>query len=251
MLSVVTRKSDKHINWCEDNHYVFQNDKIIFGAAFDGCSTGVNSEWASKTLSLIFKQHESVYAGWNLSDLDFSNDFVMDKIVNDFLLKHVLDKMATLYVELKLTHLDFLSTMVIFLYHKENKWLYVKFLGDGFVFYRLGDEIIEIGNDENNMPNYFGYLINKPYPQVINSIEERVGYLIAGVEDFSICTDGIKSFTYKIDPEGLELRDPVHFLVDDLSLTHQKNGLVKKVNILKKEGWLLDDDLTVIRYKKQ
>lgn len=251
MLSAVTRKSDTHINWCEDNHYVFQNDKIIFGAVFDGCSKGVNSEWASKTLSLIFKQHESVYVGWNLSDLCFSSDFIMSRLVNDFLLNKVFHKMVRLYNELNLTHLDFLSTMVVFLYEKESKYLYVKFLGDGFFFYRHGDELIKIENNENNMPNYLAYLFSKPFVEVVNNIEERTSYLIAGVEDFSICTDGIKSFVYKIDPEGLELRDPVHFLIDDAALTHQKNGLIKKVNILKREGWLLDDDLTVIRYKKQ
>jgi len=247
MLSAVTRKSDKHINWCEDNHYVFENDKIIFGAAFDGCSTGVNSEWASKTLSLIFKQHEYVYSGW-----DFSKGFNADRLINNFLLEDVLDKMVTLYAELNLTHLDFLSTIVVFLYDKESKCLYVKFLGDGFVFYRgINGEIIEIGNDEDNMPNYLAYLINEPFPEVIDNIKERVSYLINDVEDFSICTDGIKSFTYKIDPEGLELRDPIRFLIDDETMAHQEKGLIKKVNILKKEGWLLQDDLTVIRYKKQ
>lgn len=260
MLSQVIRKSEAHINWCEDNNFIFEKDDFILGAVFDGCSTATNSEFSSKTLSLIFQKivtDENMYQSLcsNTSVLnDFDDERKEENITKTYkaFIHEVAIKMASIKSLLGLGELDFLSTIIFFFYDKNNENLFVAFIGDGVLFYKGEDgQFCTIENNQNNTPSYLGYYIMNSVPSKDAFLDWTAKFFIKNVKDFSICSDGIFAFRYKVDPDGLELRDPVKFLTQDESFTHLKTGLEKKVNILKNEGWKLEDDLTVIRYKKQ
>ena len=259
MLSHIVRKSEAHVNWCEDNKFIFEQEDFILGAVFDGCSTATNSEFSSKSLSLIFQKvlDENIY--WSL----FSNTKILNTFDDEGKEEHITKtykafihevaiKMASIKSLLGLGELDLLSTIVFFFYDKNDENLFVAFIGDGVLFYR-GEygQFCMVENNQDNTPSYLGYYITNTVPSKEAFLDWTAKFFIKNVKDFSVCSDGIFAFRYKIDPEGLELKDPVKFLTQDESLTHLKTGLEKKVNILKHEGWNLQDDLTVIRYKKQ
>lgn len=260
MLSQVIRKSEAHVNWCEDNNFIFEKDDFILGAVFDGCSTATNSEFSSKTLSLIFQKildeniYRSLFSNTNAT-LNAFNDKGKEEYITSvykIFIHEVAIKMASIKSLLGLGELDFLSTIIFFFYDKNNENLFVAFIGDGVLFYQGEDgQFCTIENNQNNTPSYLGYHVMSSFSSKDAFLDWTAKFFIKNVKDFSICSDGIFAFKYKIDPQGLELRDPVKFLTQDDRFTHLKTGLERKVNILKNEGWKLEDDLTVIRYKKQ
>lgn len=243
MLSTITKRSQYHPNWAEDNSYTFQNDEIVFGAVFDGCSGGKDSYWASKTLSLIFEKVQNQYNNFDAFKEAFEYNCI-DFITN------VAMNLNSIKMYLGLTDLDVLATIVFFIYNKKTKTLYVKFVGDGAFFYtNTNGEFCEIVNDEDNMPLYLGYYCDLPQENLYNFLASRATYTIEEVEDFSICSDGIFSFRFiGIDREPE--KNPVLFLTQDPFLQHLSAGLSRKFNILSKDGWIIEDDLTIIRYKQ-
>lgn len=238
MISTLNKRSHDHENHCEDNLYITENDGFIYGAVFDGCSSGINTHWASQTLNYIFH---------NLSKKNFFINGLFDSLeieVNNFLFQVGVD----LYKSSKLLELkteNLLSTIVFFAYEKSTKLLYVKFLGDG-TFFIYDDEWKFIDNNEDNMPLYLGYYC-ADNEQMRKYIESRASYLLENVNHFAICTDGIDSFrNYK---EKISISDPVTFLIKEDKFFTMKHELGKKFNILKEDGWVIHDDLTIIKYK--
>ena len=45
-----------HHNFCEDSSLVFQDDNFIHIAVFDGCSTGIDSHFASFFFSRMLRK---------------------------------------------------------------------------------------------------------------------------------------------------------------------------------------------------
>lgn len=250
MVSILNKRSPDHLNWCEDNYFIYENDKIIVGAVLDGCSTGKDSHWASKTLALVF---DSLKPLWNNFEIfenpDINPIYYIDKIIAD-----CSNSLSEISTTLKLPFDNFLSTIVFFVYHKETKQLAVKFFGDGAFFYKTDEvdgEYIMVENDEKNMPLYLGYYFKNENNNLTRYIETRNCYILENVVDFSICSDGI--FSFKHHPllnknQEDELKNPIDFLIKDKFLQNLKAGLSRKFNMLTKQGYVIEDDLTVMRY---
>lgn len=246
MLSILNKRSIDHPNWCEDNYFVHQDDKIILGAVLDGCSSGTDSYWASKTISLFFEKLKKTQNNFEHFHYTESWDFCTRELLLDLAFS-----INQLTKALQLDENTFLSTIVFFVYHKEKEKLFVKFVGDGSFYYQGVDgEFKQVVNDENNMPLYLAYYAGMKESTLTNFINSRPQFVVDGVKDFSVCTDGIDAFTFK-KMEGEPEHNPKVFLLTDPFLTHLKAGLARKFNILTRDGWVIEDDLTIIRYKKQ
>ena len=53
-MKSVLYKVGKNKNKCEDAFLLKEQGDFIYGAVFDGCSTGIQSSWASQSFSYIF-----------------------------------------------------------------------------------------------------------------------------------------------------------------------------------------------------
>lgn len=246
MITILNKISSEHELHCEDNYYLFEDENIIVGAVLDGCSTGINSHWASQTLQYCFKQYEKAF-GFNEFITLFSNGW--DSEVNN-----ILCEVATALNETKkvldLTDMNLLSTIVFFVYNKKTKTLYVKFIGDGAFFYKKNNEWYSIENDENNTPLYLGYYCQIPKENLLSFLTTRVTYILDEIEEFAISSDGIFSFkNNKSLEEEIQITSPENYLIADESFIKLKHELGKKFIGLRNDGWVIKDDLTVIKYK--
>lgn len=245
MLSTIVKRSINHPNWAEDNFYTIEKDEFIMGAVFDGCSGGNDSFWASKTMTILFDKVQKEYKNFE----SFKNADAFEFNCIDFI-TNVAKKLNVVKEYLGLTEMELLATIVFFIYNKKNKTLYVKFVGDGVFFYTNSEgELFEVSNDENNMPLYLGYYCHLPEENLYNFLSSRATYTINEVQDFSICSDGIFSFRFTgVDREPE--KNPILYLVQDTLMCNLSSGLSRKFNLLTKNGWIIEDDLTVIRYKQ-
>lgn len=212
-----------HKNNCEDNFLVVEQGSIIYGGIFDGCSTGIHSAWASQTISYI---------------VNFAIEQEIDILSDNFINYCLLSELEYMSERLNISHINFLSTCILFKYDKTNNIFSIRTFGD--CYYYLND--IEYVVDQNNTPDYLGYQMFsknreeffKKYP--ILTYKE--------VKKFIVTSDGIEKinisqFLYPKHKEPLSL----------LFHTPSSNNFLQRMwNILKKEGYTVDDDLTIISY---
>lgn len=221
MLSSLNQRSDTH-NSCEDTVWVEEEDGVIFGGIFDGCSTGKNSHWASQTLAYLFRRRYT--KGWMLTNS---------------MLGLVLSDMATIARSAGLIEDHFLSTAVLFEYDKKIKELNLRIFGDGVYFINDVEYIV----DQGNTPDYLGY-------RLFSSTQERLDYFskypiitYADVNRFIICSDGIQAIhENQFEPSDL---DPRVLL---LNYPSSENYLQRMWNILKRKRFSLSDDLSIVSY---
>lgn len=60
MISILNQRGGNH-NSCEDSVWVNDTEDFIVGGVFDGCSTGINSHWASQTIAYIFEYNSPLF----------------------------------------------------------------------------------------------------------------------------------------------------------------------------------------------
>ena len=219
MVSLLNRIGNNKTR-CEDSYLFKEDQDWIWGGVFDGCSSGINSAWASQTLVYIY-------------DKVPVTEFLYETMRADLWRK--LDATIKMY-DITVEHL--LSTAILFKYDKKNRVLAVRPLGDGVIFVNGVKKVY----DQDNLPDYLAYHIDNPYRlNTLYNIYPVEHY--DEVENFHICSDGIDSFALPQSKE--KIQEPIDFLIsENLSPNH----LDRKFNILKKQGWIIHDDLTIIGY---
>lgn len=250
MIQILNKRSSTHQTWCEDNYFVKETDEFIIGAVLDGCSTGINSFFASTSVKYALEQSSK--------NTKFPND---EKLITEYietLLCDVRSSLSNVSDTLGLTEMNFLSTIVLFIYIKGESRLYVKFIGDG-VIYINGQEVV---NDENNAPDYLGYhLVQRhasKWSEFYKWIESKRLEIYEDVNDFAICSDGIHSLVNLKNPH-IKKEVAINFLIIDEQWKKLENGLNKKFNILTNRDeelkrsdelywWDIKDDLTIIKF---
>lgn len=255
MIQVLNKRASTHPNHCEDNYWVEETEQYVVGAVLDGCSTGIESHFASTLikhiLSTSWKTPITQKSLTELGSFEFINAIFYDVLFN---LNVINDR-------LKLSELHYLSTIVFFVYNKVNKQLFVKFAGDGAVFV-VGEGIFfDKGyyiHDENNMPDYIAYHINDSWGKLTKWVKSRHFEWYENVDQFSICTDGIDSFVNLKNPH-LDKKIAKDFILNSDKFSNLKTGLNKRFNILTNKNeaikesdelwyWDIQDDLTIIHY---
>lgn len=244
MHHILNARADSHKDFCEDAYYYSERDGWVIAAVFDGCSDSINSHFASQLFSYSLRGVIDDYWTENIQNFDKS-----DLSTEDMMLSFsTLASTSLLYVAdaLRMTKLEILSTAVIAMYNTKKKYLMVKFLGDGVVM--VNGEMHRVDSGESNEPNYVGYYDKDEFdesPQLLIDANMYPFMAFTEVNSFSICTDGIDAIKHPHRP----LEEVHHYLLQDKALIPSQAMLRRKLNILKKEGAMLNDDLTIIRYE--
>lgn len=242
MISTLCRIAD-HKNQREDNLHVVETDQYIMGIVSDGCSTGKDSAFSSQTYVYAFQTAIRRLDGYE--SIVGPIQGIPDTFTNFFL--HSLTSVAKLF-NLNIRSnpdaqmpFDMLATAIMFGYDKTTKRLVVEAYGDGTVYANGKPHVL----DQDNKPDYLGYYLTDDQFLVFNRHREmRTKLIIDDVENFVICSDGIDKFrTSSLVAPGIE--KPVEYLLSDIVAPLSLN---KNFNILKKKGWFIIDDLSVIAY---
>lgn len=243
LIQTLSRRSSEHPEHNQDNHFLSHRDEYVVGAVLDGCSTGYNSEFASQTLAYLFESKADKIHSLLKDGFSFVNTCL-------YLFRDMSLDLENMKKMLGLTDMNFLSTIVFFWYNSLSKDLNLIFIGDGYVRYKIGDTWAEFDNDENNIPQYLAYHTDSF--ELGSFLKSRPMLCIENVTDFSVCTDGIHSLTVPqfTKKEQVHL-DPKQFLLESDEFLFSR-GLNNKANILlNREGYVIKDDLTIIRVKNE
>ena len=224
MISCISQRSSTH-NSCEDSSFVREYADYIIGGIFDGCSTGVNSHFASQLYSYIFQSQ-------SLRFLDFTDNDCIHSIR---------DRLVPIANQLNLSHMNLLSTIVLFEYNIFTEQLKVRTLGDA-VYYVNGVEYVV---DQNNEPDYLAYHMNEGYYNFQDYLDKYPVTLYYDVKTFAICSDGILSFERSQFLEPAKIENPIQHMLQPPNST---NFLTRMFNVLTKQKYIIKDDLSIISY---
>jgi len=230
-----------HENYCEDSLYngKYGKDKILC-AVMDGCTSAMESHFASSLVSKILKKicHEKGYKEF------VSNE---DKKVNleeefQFILRHILLELKTIKNHLLLDEKELLTTLILLLLDKETQDGLIIAIGDGFVSLD-GKEYVF---DQDNKPDYLGFHVNQDFEDFYKNQKQILRFNNA--KDISIATDGIFSF----EPLKSEKRNHnftiTEFLSKDRDHSEKIEMLDLKLKYLEHQlGLKPTDDLGMIR----
>lgn len=263
MIQIINKRTSTHPNHCEDNYYLYEGElyegeDVIIGAVLDGCSTGLNSHFASQFIKYSMDK--------NLNYINLQNNlFDVDILFNpnpvrgfNLLSELILEDICKVKDLLKLDALNFLSTIVYFAFDVKTCKLTVQFCGDGtMIVTDVNGQTFRYSNDEGNTPQYLAYQMPDSN-ELYEYLDSRIVKVCENVESFAICTDGIDSFVNLKNPH-LNREVAVNYLIFGEDFKYQKTGLSKRFNVLtntfedlkKSEQlfwWDIKDDLTVIKY---
>ena len=238
-LHQLLRRGVLHRDFCEDYLLVQKSPaEYNFFCVFDGCSTGIDSHFAS---TLWGKSLNAAIL--NVTDLLKTQEEMLDEVIFQSL-----TQVKSIRDTLQLSVNELLSTFIILVADKEFHSGEILVFGDGFVSINGTDYQI----DQNNQPDYLAYYFDK-----INSREEckRVimnhskRFSIRQILDISISTDGINSFEKTGNPNCYEsFSGVIPYLSHDDYLINNPSMLARKTNLLKaKQGLVNQDDIALIR----
>lgn len=228
MLSFISKIATHHNtskphDKCEDTVWCEELPHAVFGGIFDGCSSGKDTAWASTTLAYCFKVASKQHP-----------------CVSDTAIKDAYNTLVALARELHLVPAQLESTAILFYYMKSTSTLYVRPLGDGI--------LIVDGNshyfDQNNSPDYIAnvkpseldiYLLKYPTQEFkVNS-------------NFQVCSDGLR----EIKRIPLDDTEPKYLPSILTSSPTSTNYLERMINLLKRDRYVLFDDLSIVSYAKE
>ncbi len=228
MLSVLNVRANNH-NSCEDNVAVQENDNYVWGVICDGCSTGIKSYFASQTIAYFIDNQQC-------------EDATCDDVITR--LKNFLSGVKIMF---QFSHMNLLSTCILFSYNKQTKTLKIRALGDGY-YYVNGNHNNEQGLtehyfDQGNIPDYIGYHLDETdsmFQQYLNTYPE---FTHENVDRFMICSDGIKAIERSQFAPETTVDKSILF---DAPIS--TNYLIRMWNTLKRTQYTLSDDLTIVSY---
>lgn len=233
---------DYHTQQCEDHLIIRKtgSDNIIC-AVMDGCSTGLDSHFASVLTGKILRKAAIEKGYKDLYEPTTRNlDEELKEIVQD-----VFKELASVKKQLMLDEKELLTTIIILLYNmKENKGVILT-IGDGIIC--IDSEITEY--DRDNKPDYLAFHLHEDFDEWYSRQDQKVFF--ENVKDVSIATDGIFTFT-KVKKTGSEdTIDFAEYLMKDLTYAGTDEMLNRKLKYLEQHyGVKPTDDLAMIRMIK-
>ena len=243
-LNSVCRIGYVHTNHCEDSIYVEEssNDKIVCGV-FDGCSSGEESHLASGLLSRLFKKA--------VADVEFS-EFAerISSTTTEFgykVLRILFEDVKEVNRKLRLEYNELLSTMLVGVYSKSKKNLFVGRVGDGLI--SVNKNIFEFYEDHKS--DYIGYHLNMETDEFYMKKVKKLEF--DNVSSFSLSTDGIYSFRELIEDGEPKLfsNEIIDYILHDQEYRYSKNWIMNKIENLEKRYELINiDDIGIVVYEK-
>lgn len=235
---------DYHINHCEDFLITknIGNEKILC-AVMDGCSTAMDSHFASTLVGKILRKVaiETGYKELYESNSHFSDIGAELKSI----VKDIFNELILLKNQLMLDEKELLTTLTILLYNKKENSGVLLVVGDGLIC--INGEITEFERD--NKPDYLAYHLNKDFETWYSNQHQKIFF--SDLKDISIATDGILTFSKikKVDHE--EEINVIDYLLKDNSNCNSEEMLNMKLKKLEHHyGLKPTDDLAIIRIIK-
>lgn len=232
-----------HLNNCED--YLFSHNigdtKLLCGV-MDGCTMGIDSYFIStltgKLLRKVAKQFDHI-AFYKKDAGPEDIEAYLTAIV-----KELFKELKLARNQLMLEERELLTTLIILLVDKQEDKGALLAIGDGLV--GINGEVTEF--EQNNKPDYIGYHLNEDFEEWY--AKQKI--LISPVNDISIATDGITTFTKVKNITAVEESiDPILYLVNDLPVADKDDFLNRKLKKLEHVyGLKPTDDLAIIRVVK-
>ncbi len=230
-----------HINNNEDAIAIQEiGNQQLLVAVMDGCSMGKESHFASTMTAKVLRK--------TAKEFDYKTFIDKKEKSSDFLLKEVL---KILFIELRdiknrwvLETDELLNTLILGILNTGKRSISTITIGDGLIV--CNGQHFEYEQDDK--PDYLGYHLHEDFDDWFNSQSQHLN--LNGIQDISICTDGIFSFRnfdngiYEKTTES----DLVNFLTINTEWSNQENMLNRKlIGIEKEYGLRPSDDLSIIR----
>ncbi|WP_166920366.1 protein phosphatase 2C domain-containing protein [Flavobacterium poyangense] len=235
---------DYHKNNCEDHLYVGEYGKNkILCAVMDGCTTALESHFASTLVGKILKKI-CIEKGYK--------EFIEKNEIQLNIEDHLKSILQELMVELKtvknllmLDTKELLTTLIIMLLDKSTEQGIILAIGDGFV--NINGKITEF--EQDNKPDYLGFHLAEDFELFYNSLEQKIAF--NKIEDLSISTDGIFTFEKLVLAKSKEEINVSEFLTTEKTFCETDEMLNLKLKKLENDfGLKPTDDLSMIRIIK-
>jgi hypothetical protein len=232
---------DYHQNNCEDHLYIGEYGKNkILCAVMDGCTTALESHFASTLVGKILKKIciEKGYKEFiEQNDVQLSIEENLKSILRD-----LLNELKIVKNQLMLDAKELLTTLIIMLFDKNNEQGIILAIGDGFV--NVNGEITEF--EQDNKPDYLGFHLSEDFETFYNAQKQKIEF--NKIKDLSISTDGIFTFEKLASNKSNEEINVIEFLTSEKTNCEKDEMLNLKLKILENEfGLKPTDDFSIIR----
>jgi Protein phosphatase 2C len=232
---------DYHQNNCEDHLYIgeYGKNKIIC-AVMDGCTTALESQFASTLVGKILKK---ICIEKGYKEFIEQNDIHLNIEENlKSILRDLLNELKIVKNQLMLDSKELLTTLIIMLFDKNNEQGMILAIGDGFV--NVNGEITEF--EQENKPDYLGFHLSEDFETFYNSQKQKIEF--KKIKDLSISTDGIFTFEKLAPNKSKEEVNVIEFLTAEKTHCEKDEMLNLKLKILENEfGLKPTDDFSIIR----
>lgn len=235
----VIQIGDYHFNNCEDALYIgkFGKDKLIC-AVMDGCTTAIDSQFASLLVGKIVKKIIIEKGYKDLVDKSESTLTLEQHLKS--ILRDLFSELKIIKNQLLLETKELLTTLIIMIVDKSSNQGIVLTIGDGFV--NINGKVTEY--EQDNKPDYLGFHISEDFEKFYSLQNQKIAF--DTINDISIATDGIFSFT-KVQKSTEEI-DVIDFLAQNKEGNETEDMLNLKLKILKNDfGLKPTDDFSMIR----
>lgn len=234
---------DYHINHCEDDLLIkkINSDKILC-AVMDGCSTAMDSHFASTLIGKILRKIivENGYKALYEKSCQHSLEEELKEII-----KSLFNELKFVKNYLMLDEKELLATLILLVYDHAKDEGIVLTIGDGIVC--INGNITEF--DRDNRPDYLAYHLHKDFEEWYS----RQSHILFfdHLNDVSIATDGILSFSKIKKTNSEDMINFANYLMIDRQNSNTEDMLNKKLKQLEHQyGVKPTDDLAMIRIIK-
>jgi len=235
---------DYHQNNCEDHLYIgeYGKDKILC-AVMDGCTTALESHFASTLVGKILKK---ICIEKGYKEFLEQNEIQPSMEENlKLILRDLLKELKIIKNQLMIDSKELLTTLIIMLLDKNKEEGIILAIGDGFV--NINGEITEF--EQDNKPDYLGFHLSEDFETFYNSQKQKLEF--NKITDLSISTDGIFTFEKLAPTKSKEEINVIGFLTTDRTHCEKDEMLNLKLKVLEKEfGLKPTDDFSIIRILK-
>lgn len=246
-IDVLITKGRLHNLHCEDDYLVYQNEKFILAAVFDGCSSGIDSHFAStmhkykmREICALMDEITSVYSSSVMEDI----------------LRELNRKIWSLTYEV---NREMLSTVVFTLIDKQNAKYYICVAGDGCYERTLdGTKDFQSVHDANgNAVWYLSTVKPADFNDYYNNYCSKTFGLLSDGDEICISSDGLESFVSTFGASKNDEARKVFFETEKCAEKYQKMPLQRLYNVVVKgkcsdtgnEVMLNGDDFTMVKIK--
>jgi hypothetical protein len=206
----------------------------------DGCTMATDSYFASTLVGKLLRKitiekgYKELYnLETNLGNIDIYLKSILKELFNELVIaknQFMLDKK------------ELLTTLIILILDKKENSGIVLVIGDGIV--SINGKLTEF--DQENKPDYLGFHLGENFESWYSKQTQKI--LFDNIQDISIATDGILTFSKVKQIETTELINVIDYLlVDKLNYENSEMLNFKLKQLENKFGLKPTDDLGIIR----